>query len=173
MKRWCHTRVRTAVKKLFEQRQFVLVTKTLSFALMMVILILLIHTVVLSTASESLTTWSVTDCTLEIDNWDDKDVFFDNWFTSLSLISVLKEHGVRATGTVRADCLGRNLKINKKNIKCKEHGAMQVYCEKSGISCVTWNENRPVTIFSNVHANFPYAQVKRCDSSQRNYIKIS
>ena len=25
-----------------------------------------------------------------IDNWDDKDVYFDNWFTSLFLISILK-----------------------------------------------------------------------------------
>ena len=89
MNRWCHTRVKTAVNKLFEQRQFV-------------------------------------DCISEVENWDNKDVYFDNWFTSLSLISILKEHGVRATGTVRADRLGKDLKINKKDIKCKERGAMQV-----------------------------------------------
>ena len=124
-------------------------------------------------APKNVTARSVIDCILEIDNWDDKDVYFDNWFTSLSLISILKEHGVRATGTVRADRLGKNLKINKKDIKRKERGAMQVYCKKSGISCVTWNENGPVTSFSNVHANFPYTQVKRWDSSQRNYIKIN
>ena len=38
---------------------------------------------------------------------------------------------------------------------------MQVYYEKSGIFCVTWNDNGPVTILSNVHANLPYTQVKR------------
>ena len=38
---------------------------------------------------------------------------------------------------------------------------------------MTWNENGPVASFSNVHANFPYTQVKRWDSSQRNYIKIN
>ena len=110
---------------------------------------------------------------MEIDNSDDKDVYFDNWFTSLSLISILKEHGVIATGTVRADRLGKDLKINKKDIKCRECGAMQVYYKRSGISCVTWNDNRPVTILSNVHANLPYTQVKRWDSSQQNYIKIN
>ena len=56
-------------------------------------------------ASKNLTARSVIDCILEIDNWDDKDVYFDNWFTSLSLISILKEHGVSATGTVRGDRL--------------------------------------------------------------------
>ena len=124
-------------------------------------------------ASKNLAARSVIDCFLEIDNGDDKDVYFDNWFTSLSLISILKEHGVRATGTVRADRLGKDLKINKKDIKCKEHGAMQVYYERSGISCVTWNDNGPVTILSNAHADLPYRQVKRWDSSQRNYIKIN
>ena len=124
-------------------------------------------------ASKNLTGWSVIDCILEIDNWDNKDVCFDNWFTSLSLIAILNEHGVRATGTVRADRVGKDLKINIKDIKCKEPGAMQVYYERSGISCVTWNDNGLVTILSNVHASLPYTQVKRLDSIQRNYIKIS
>ena len=124
-------------------------------------------------ASKKLTARSVIDCILEIDNWDDKDVYFDNWFTSLSLTSILKKHGLRAMGTVRADRLGKDLKINKKYIKCKERGAMQVYYERSGISCVTWNDNGPVTILSNVHADLRYTQVKRWDSSQRNYIKIN
>ena len=106
------------------------------------------------------------DCILETDNWDNKDVYFDNWFTSLSLISILKEHGVRATRTARADRLGKDLKIDKKDIKYKEGGAMQVYCERSGISCVTWNDKGPVTNLSNVHANLPYTQVKRWVSSR-------
>ena len=41
-------------------------------------------------ARKNLTAWSVIDSILEIDNWDDKDVYFDNWFTSLFLISILK-----------------------------------------------------------------------------------
>ena len=41
-------------------------------------------------ALKNLTAWSVIDSILEIDNWDDKDVYFDNWFTSLFLISILK-----------------------------------------------------------------------------------
>ena len=73
-------------------------------------------------ASKNLTARSVIYCILEIDNWDDKDVYFDNWFTSFSLISILKEHGVRATGTVRANRLGKSTKktSNAKNAElCK------------------------------------------------------
>ena len=107
------------------------------------------------------------------DNWDIKDAYFDNWFTSLSLISILKEHGVRATGTVRAGYVWKDLKINKKCIKCKDRRVMQVYYERSGISCVTWNDSGLVTILFNGHSNLPYTQVKRWDSSQRNYININ
>ena len=44
---------------------------------------------------------SVIDYVTKIKNWDDKEVFFDNGFTSLSVLAVLKEKGIRATGTVR------------------------------------------------------------------------
>ena len=73
------------------------------------------------TASKYFSAQLVIDSILEIDNWDDKDVYFDNWFTSLSLISILKEHGVRASGKVRADRLGKDLKsTNAKNAElCK------------------------------------------------------
>ena len=63
---------------------------------------------------------------------------------------------MRPTRTVRPDRLRKDLKINKKDIKYKERGAMQVYYKRSGISCVTWNDNELVTILSNVHVNLPY-----------------
>ena len=110
--------------------------------------------------SKNLTARSVIDCIFDIDNWDDKDVHLDNRFISLYLLSILKEPRVRATGTVGADRLAKDLKVNKKDIKCKESGAMQVYYERSGISCVTWNDNGLVTILCNVHANLSYTQVK-------------
>ena len=50
---------------------------------------------------------------------------------------------------------------------------MQVYYERSGMYCVTWNDNGLVSALSNAHANFPYTQVKRWNSSQQNYIKIN
>ena len=125
MNRWCHTRVRTAVNKLFEQRLFVFITKTLSFApddgYPYYIGPYCVVEYGGGKASKYFSARSVIDCILEIDNWDDKDVYFDNWFTSLSLISILKEHGVRASGTVRADRLGKYLKsTNARNTElCK------------------------------------------------------
>ena len=52
------------------------------------------------------------------------------------------------------------------------HNYARVLREKRYILC-EWNENGLVTILSNVHANFPYTQMKRWDSNQQNYIKIN
>ena len=86
-------------------------------------------------ASKNLTARSVIDCILEIDNWDDKDVYFNNWFTSLSLISVLKEHGVRATRTVRAVHLGRFENQQKRHQMQRTRSYASVLREKWYILC--------------------------------------
>ena len=45
----------------------------------------------------------------EVDNWYDKEVFCDNWFPSLPLMTVLENQGIRVTRTVGTDRLGRNM----------------------------------------------------------------
>lgn len=72
--------------------------------------------------SKNLSAHSVLDCVTEIDDWSNKDVFFNNWFSSLSLISILKEIGICATGTIRANRLGKDLKISKKDLKHQDRG---------------------------------------------------
>ena len=68
-------------------------------------------------APENHTVPSVIDCALEGDNSDDKEVFFDNWFTSLPLVSVLKEQGIRTTGTVKHIVLEKTWQSVKKGMK--------------------------------------------------------
>ena len=41
--------------------------------------------------SKNLCARSVLDCVTEIGNWTDKEVYFDNWFSSFSLSKVLKD----------------------------------------------------------------------------------
>ena len=72
MNRWCYTRVRTAVNKLFEQRLFVLITRTLPFApddgYPYFIDPYCVAEYGGGKVSKNLTAWSVIDCILEIDN---------------------------------------------------------------------------------------------------------
>ena len=64
------------------------------------------------------------DCITEIDNMIYRG-FFDNWFSSLRLILVLKDQDISATGTVRTDRLDKKMKLNKKSIKAEITGAIK------------------------------------------------
>ena len=69
--------------------------------------------------SKNLCARTVINCVSKIDDWSDKEVFFDNWFSSLSLTKVLKGQGIRAIGTFKAGRLG-SLEINKSDVKKQE-----------------------------------------------------
>ena len=88
-------------------------------------------------------------------------MYFDNWFSSFSLLKVLKDQGIRATGTIRVDRLGKDLQINKKELRHEERGSMKCHYEENGISVTSWNDNGPVIMISNVHSDLPYTSVKR------------
>ena len=64
--------------------------------------------------SKNLCARSVLDCVTEIGDWTNKEVYFDNWFSSFSLLKVLKDQSIRETGTIRADRLGKDFKIKKR-----------------------------------------------------------
>ena len=125
----------------------------------------------LNKASKNLCVRSVIDCASEIDDWRDKEVSFDNQFSSLSLIKILKDQGIRATGTVRADRLG-SLKINKSDVKKQERGTINTFYEKNGIFVVTWNDNGSVTVISNTHTDVPSTSVKRWNPGTKVYIQF-
>ena len=85
---------------------------------------------------------------------------------------MLKDQGIRATGTVRTDFLGKELKLNKKSIKTEVRGAIKCHYEKNGIGVICWNDNGPVTVISNLHVDIALTTVKHWDSSSRHHIKI-
>ena len=106
---------------------------------------------------------SVMDCITEVGNWEYKEVFSNNWFSSLSLMTVLKDQGIRATGTVRTDRLGKELKLNKKSTKTEVRGIVKCHYKKNDMGVICWNDNGPVTVIL----------LKRWNSSSRTYIKIN
>lgn len=83
-------------------------------------------------------------------------MFFNNWFTSLSLVSVLKEQ--------ITDHLGKDLTKRQK-------GSMKLLYEDNCICVETWNNNDPVTSLSTVDSDLPHTQVKPGDSGKRKLYK--
>ena len=49
---------------------------------------------------------------------------------------MLKYQGIRATGNVRADRLGKELKLNKKRIKTEVRGTIKFHYKKNGIGVI-------------------------------------
>ena len=78
-------------------------------------------------------------------------MFFNNWFTSLSLVSVVTEQ--------ITDHLGNDLTNRQK-------GSMKLLYEDNCICVETWNDNDPVISLSSVDADLPHTQVKLWDSGK-------
>ena len=69
--------------------------------------------------------------------------------------------------------LGKELKLTKKSIKTEVRGTIKCHYEKNSIVVICWNYNGPVTVISNVHADFLLTTVKRLHYSSTNHIKIN
>jgi len=72
-------------------------------------------------------------------------VFMDNWFTSFSLMCVLKKIGILALGTVRMSrLLGCSLKTDE---GLKKLGRGAEYCRTeagTNVTALKWYDNKPV-----------------------------
>ena len=91
----------------------------------------------------------------------------------MSLLQVLKTESLRVTGTIRADCLGNDPKISKKDIKNEAKGSIETYHEACGNSVVFWNDNDFVIVISNVHSDLPHITAKHCSPTNRSYKQVS
>ena len=85
--------------------------------------------------------------------WVNKEGYFDNWFSSCSLLKALKDQGILATGTIRADRLGKDFKIIKKEIKQEKRRLIQCCYEGIGSSVISWNDGDPVIVLSRMHSD--------------------
>lgn len=84
--------------------------------------------------SKNLSAHWVLDCVTEIDDWGNKEVLFNNWLLFFSLITVLKEPGILATGPIHVNYLGKYLLINKKDLKQQERAFIQIFCRRECVS---------------------------------------
>ncbi|XP_064461758.1 piggyBac transposable element-derived protein 3-like [Ornithodoros turicata] len=75
-------------------------------------------------------------------------VFFDNFFTSVPLLTDLVEKGVYATGTIRAN--GKFLPELKSD-KAMKRGDVDQRVSARGIFVAKWKDKRCVTVASNAH----------------------
>ena len=77
-------------------------------------------------------------------NPKDHSVYFDNFFSSYSLICDLATKGFRATGTMRNDRIMKCPLIDVKKMNKNERGSFD-FRSDGNIEIVRWNDNSVVT----------------------------
>lgn len=95
-------------------------------------------------------------------------VHFDNYFTSYGLLTILKEKGFRASGTIRDNRTEKCPLKPVKEIEKSKRGVFDYrFDQNSKIAMVRWNDNRCVTVGSNFDAIEPTCSVRRWDKDKK------
>lgn len=101
-------------------------------------------------------------------------VFFDNFFSSYKLMSVLTGQGYFATGTIRENrTLAPPLMPIKVISKMQRGSYSSAYDKSTGISLVRWNDNSVVTLISNYDNVQPLNTTKRYNRKEKKMENIS
>ncbi|XP_047126408.1 piggyBac transposable element-derived protein 2-like [Hydra vulgaris] len=102
-------------------------------------------------------------------------LFFDNWFTSLKLLSALANRNILAVGTVRANRLQNCKMIADATLKKKGRGSFE---EREGVvngvevRVVKWFDNKSVTLASTFASAEPVSTARRWDRTTKQHIDV-
>ena len=97
----------------------------------------------------------------------------DNFFTSPSLLRVLKESGFAATGTVRANRTEKAPLQAVDDMKKQARGISDVVNDKkSNVTLVRWKDNKVVTVASALYGKEPMKRARRYIKDQGGRVKI-
>ena len=103
-------------------------------------------------------------------------LYFDRFFTSLSLLDVLSDKNIKATGTIMKNRIPKSVKIpTQKDLK--NRGASQCSVRhdpaKGPVGITTWLDNKPVVLASNHEGIHPEDECKRWSKKDRKFISVS
>ncbi|KAH9632632.1 hypothetical protein HF086_004750 [Spodoptera exigua] len=103
-------------------------------------------------------------------------VYFDNFFSSLELINLLRgEYGIFSLGTIRANRLRgcqEKLPSDKDLLKKGRGSSKQVVCNKNKLSVVKWHDNKSVILAGSYVDSFPMETITRYSKETKSKIDI-
>lgn len=103
-----------------------------------------------------------------VENRRNHNIFFDNFFSSYKLFSILKEEGFFATGTIRENRTSNCPLQPVKSMMKKNRGFYDSqYDESTEIALVRWNDNSIVTTISTHYNTEPVKSAKRYNRKQK------
>ncbi|XP_044731963.1 piggyBac transposable element-derived protein 3-like [Chrysoperla carnea] len=104
-------------------------------------------------------------------------IYFDNFYTSLPLLTYLAKEGIYSLGTVRVNRV-RNSKLPDKRTIMKKNVARGFYEENvanvdgTEVSAVVWKDNKPVNLLSTYVGAEPATTVSRFDKRRKERVEI-
>lgn len=100
-------------------------------------------------------------------------LYFDNFFSSWDLLLVLRDRGIKATGTLRENRLAIPIIKSGVELKKMERGSFEYALEKTeNVLVCRWNDNNIVTMCSNTESVFPTNTVSRFSQKQKKKIAV-
>ncbi|CAH4034244.1 unnamed protein product [Pieris brassicae] len=105
-------------------------------------------------------------------------IYFDNFYTSVPLVTYLAKQGIYSLGTVQSNRLV-NCKLPDKKTMMKKSVPRGTYDEQMtefdgiDLTAVTWKDNKVVTFLSSYVGAEPVGQVESFDKANKTRIKIS
>lgn len=99
-------------------------------------------------------------------------LYFDNYFTSLSLMKELILRKIKATGTIREHRIPQCPLTSSKILKKKKRGTTEYTLADNEVLICKWNDNSVVTVASNSQKVLPLNKVKRFSQAEKKYVYI-
>lgn len=102
-------------------------------------------------------------------------LYFDNYYTTLSLLQYLFKSGIHSLGTIRRNRIPNcKLPLEKDMIKMSRGTSMEYVAEYEGvsISSIVWKDNKMVTLASTFVGEHPKSTIKRFDRVSKKDVQI-
>uniref|UniRef100_A0A0K8VPL0 PiggyBac transposable element-derived protein 1 n=1 Tax=Bactrocera latifrons TaxID=174628 RepID=A0A0K8VPL0_BACLA len=100
-------------------------------------------------------------------------LFFDNWFSSISLMIALIERGILAAATIRGNRIKNCSLMNENDLMKKGRGSYDFKYEAvHNIAECRWYDNKGVQLLSNYIVENPVSQCIRWCRKQKKYIDV-
>ena len=103
-------------------------------------------------------------------------LYFDNWYTSIELVTILYQQGIACVGTIRSNRVPNNKLLSDAVMKRKGRGSMKIWTasvDDVELHVVKWHGNRAVTLLSTYEAINPTTELLRWDRKERKKVNVT
>ncbi|KAH9375068.1 hypothetical protein HPB48_021387 [Haemaphysalis longicornis] len=101
-------------------------------------------------------------------------VYFDRWFTSVSIVEELVKKNIFATGTVRKNRLPKDASLvsDKDIMKSPRGTADQRTRSDNAVACIKWVDKKPIAMVSAAFGIEPTDTCKRWCKKEKKYLDV-